>query len=116
MRIERLLLRPSDVSLDATLRALLGVLESEAGGSYSVVAAEILAERCELACCLEALGFGPSGYYPALVERSAGRMDVIQYMRWIGDLPGECKAAPLDLGWLHADALVQIVRGRLGLA
>ena len=121
MRLERLLLRPSDVTLDATLRALLGILESEAGGSCCAVAAEILAERCELACGLEALGFGPSGYYPALVERSGRRMDVVQYMRWIGELPAEAlpaeaKAAPAELGWPCADELVRIVRGGLGLA
>jgi hypothetical protein len=64
--------------------------------AYFVV--DVRADFALLHSSLQALGFVPTVYYPALVLIESGRIDVLQFTRIIGDEQLDFRAPPVELG------------------
>jgi len=95
------------------LRELVELVRRESDGHPSVIVAELTATNAPQQRALEAVGFTPTAYYPALVVDRGRRLDVVQYTRLLGRAISD-GIGFLDLfPWPEAARVVRIIAAAL---
>lgn len=100
----------SDAAVQATmLCALVELVAHESRGHACSVVAELTATDAAEQRALEAAGFVPTAYWPALVADGNHRADVVQYTRLVGYHIDDGIRTVAALGWPAAERIVQAI-------
>ncbi len=82
-RIEAMASNPREVQPEM-LRGLIDLVRRDSDGEPHMIVAELAATRIAQQRALEAVGFVPTAYCPALIAVGRRRLDVVQYTRLVG--------------------------------
>jgi hypothetical protein len=95
------------------LQLLIELVAEESEGQPHAIVADLIASRVTQQCALEAAGFVPTSYHPALIALGKRRLDVVQYTRLQGYAVSRSSECLDDMRWSTAERLVRHVTSTL---
>jgi hypothetical protein len=114
-RIEAMASTPREAQPEM-LRRLIELVDLESNGEPHVIVADLVATRIAQQRALEAVGFVPTSYCPALIAVGRRRLDVVQYTRLFGYTVSSSIGFLDGMRWATAKRLVRHVTTALATA